>query len=120
MTDAAILDMIAFNEAKATMKAKFPTMVQYFIEDTETYIGAIREGIAVGIAEKIVSPAHTLKSSSRQMGAIHMSEIAKEMEALAREQSGAGESQMPPFSALLARLEAAFAETRDALRRQVA
>lgn len=120
MTDAVILDMAAIAEAKATMKAKFPTMVQYFLEDSESYIAAIKEGIAAASAEKIVSPAHTLKSSSRQMGALRVSEIAKSMEALAREQSAAGKNDMPPFSGLLLKLEAAFAETRTAYQQHAA
>ena len=41
------------------MKAKFPTMVQYFLEDAETYISTIREGVMAANVEKIVSPAHT-------------------------------------------------------------
>ncbi len=120
MTDAAILDMTAIAEAKATMKAKFPTMVQYFLEDAETYIGNVREGISLVSAEKIVSPAHTLKSSSRQMGAMRMSDIAKEMEALAREQSSSGKNDMPPFTEMLVKLEKAFAETREAFKQQAA
>lgn len=118
MTD--ILDMTAINEAKSTMKAKFPTMVQYFLEDAETYIGTIREGISLASAEKIVSPAHTLKSSSRQMGAQRMSDIAKDMEALAREQSGSGKNDMPPFAEMLVKLEAAFAETKTAYQQHAA
>jgi len=118
MTD--ILDMTAIAEAKAMMKAKFPTMVQYFLEDSESYIASIREGIAAVSAEKIVSPAHTLKSSARQMGAMRVSEIAKDMEALAREQSSAGNNDMQAFAAMLPKLETAFAETKEAFKQQAA
>ncbi|MEQ1704610.1 MAG: Hpt domain-containing protein [Rickettsiales bacterium] len=118
MTD--LLDMIAIAEVKAMMKAKFPTMVEYFLEDSESYITSIREGIAASNAEKIVSPAHTLKSSAQQMGAIRVSEIAKEMEVLAREQSSSGNNDMQAFAAMLSKLETAFAETKEAFKQHIA
>lgn len=118
MTD--ILDMTAVNEAKDTMKAKFPTMVQYFMEDAEAYIRSIREGISLASAEKIISPAHTLKSSSRQMGAMRMSTIAKAMEALAREQCNTGKIDMEPLAEMLVKLEAAFVQTKDAYKQHAA
>lgn len=34
------------------MKDKFPTMVEYFLEDTDMYIKTISEGIAANDAEK--------------------------------------------------------------------
>lgn len=118
MTTSTILDMQAFQEAKDMMKAKFPIMLQYFLEDTETYIASIHEGLALVNASKIVSPAHTIKSSSKQMGAIAMSEIAKAMEMLAREQSDRNRNDMPPFVEMLSQLEAAFAETKAAFEQQ--
>jgi HPt (histidine-containing phosphotransfer) domain-containing protein len=111
-----ILDMTALNEAKEMMQTKFPTMVQYFIEDSDSYIGLMHDGIATKSAEKIILPAHTLKSSARQMGAVRMCEIATTMEALAREQSANGTCDMAPFVDMLAQLEGAFAQTKEALQ----
>lgn len=120
MNNAVILDADIFNEAKSVMKTKFPTMVQYFLEDSETYILSIREGVLSESSEKIVSPAHTLKSSSKQLGAMRVSEIAKAMEALAREQLDAGKNDVTHFVELLAQLDAAFAETKEVFQQQAA
>lgn len=120
MTDVVIIDLAAINEAKETMKAKFPTMVQYFMEDSESYIESIREGIAAVSSERIVSPAHTLKSSARQMGAIRMSEIAKLIEMIAREQADANQNNMAPFSELLTLLKTAFEDTKTAYQQHAA
>ena len=112
MSEQNILDLTILAEAKETMKAKFATMVTYFLEDAENYISSIGDGIAANQVEKIVSPAHTLKSSSHQMGAIKMSETAKEMEHIAREQSSAGKNDMQPFVEMLPKLKAVFIETK--------
>ena len=109
-----ILDLAAVNVAKEMMKEKFPTMLEYFVEDSETYIASVRDSIAANSAEKIVSPAHTVKSSSRQMGATKMADIAKELEALARDQYSNSTNDMGPFTELLGKLERAFIETKDA------
>ena len=120
MTDCELFDFNALAEAKETMQSKFGTMIEYFIEDSESYITAIRTAMAAGSIEGIISPSHTLKSSSRQMGALRVSNIAMEMEALSREMSSAGRRDVAPFQPLVEKLEAAFHETRQALPAQAA
>ena len=110
-----LIDNDALAEAKETMKAKFPTMVNYYLEDAASYMASIRKAFNEKCAERIISPAHTLKSSSKQMGALRMAVIAKDIEALAREQANAGQSDMAPFQALVETLEATFAETKAIL-----
>lgn len=117
--NGAVLDVDAVQEAKAIMKAKFPIMVQYFIEDSETYIANIREGVAQSSVEKIVSPAHTLKSSARQIGAVYMSDLAKEIETIARAQCEVGQGNMAPFIEKLSQLEASFLEVQKALHQEI-
>lgn len=120
MNDMNILDIRAIAEAKAMMKTKFPTMVEFFLEDAQMYIGNIRDAIATENALLIVSPAHTLKSSSKQMGAVLVSEIAKQIEANAREQSANDDNDMASFVKLLLELEEAFTETKEAFKQQAA
>ncbi len=66
------------------MKRRFATMIEYFLEDTQNYIEQINKGVENGDYTAIVVPAHTIKSSSRQMGAITVSDLSKDLEALAR------------------------------------
>ena len=80
-----ILNEQILNEAKGLMKDRFPMMVKYFLEDTEMYLGEIQQAIKTNEIENAVSPAHTIKSSSKQLGAEKLSEIAKEMEAFTRD-----------------------------------
>ena len=107
---SALLDTTAVEEARAMFKAKFPTMAGYYFEDAEGYVANIRDAVAAGNVQAIVTPAHTLKSSSRQMGATGVSDVAKEIEATAREAS----QGMGWFASQLARLEEVFAQTRAA------
>lgn len=71
--------------AKKTMKNKFSIMVKYFIEDTEVYINEIDKGLSDNNVHVIIASAHTIKSSSKQIGADLLSESAKEIEFIARE-----------------------------------
>jgi HPt (histidine-containing phosphotransfer) domain-containing protein len=114
MTNVPILDLEALQEAKAMMKAKFPTMVQYFLEDSQSYLEEIQTGISQANLSKLIPAAHTLKSSSRQMGAILMSDMAKNIEALARDISDQASPDMAPLLTLLPPLERTFAQTREA------
>ena len=107
---SALLDTSAVEEARAMFKAKFPTMAGYYFEDAEGYVANIRDAVAAGNVQAIVTPAHTLKSSSRQMGASGVSDVAKEIEAQAREAAHG----IDWFARQLARLEEVFAQTRAA------
>ncbi|UDF05738.1 Hpt domain-containing protein [Asticcacaulis sp. AND118] len=112
--EAQLLDPHAVDEARALFKHKFPTMAGYYFEDSEGYIANIRDAVAARDVSQIVTPAHTLKSSSRQMGAALVSGLAKDIEATARAQVEAGTADMNDFTTMLSRLEQAFSDTRNA------
>lgn len=115
MSECELFDLDALAEAKETMKAKFPTMIQYFLEDSESYIAAVKASIEANNVEGIIAPSHTLKSSSRQIGAQRLSNIAKNIESLSREQASLGKGDVDLFRPLLKELEIAFAETKSGL-----
>jgi len=83
--ETPFLDQEILSEARDMMKARFPDMVKFYLEDSASYLKAIRGGLDESDPQKIISSAHTIKSSSRQLGAILVSEIAKDIEAIARE-----------------------------------
>ncbi len=78
------LDANIVAKARKMMKRRFPTMIEYFLEDTQGYIDQIRKGLSQEDVSQLVVPSHTIKSSARQMGALEVSDLAKEIEALAR------------------------------------
>lgn len=79
-----MIDVNAFETAKITLHHKFSQILDYYFEDTESYIATIRTGIETKDAGLITPAAHTIKSSSRQMGGIILSSLAAEIEELAR------------------------------------
>lgn len=80
-----LIDLDALRNAKTLMNHKFTKIIGYYFEDTETYIHAIDEGLSKKDAGLIVPAAHTIKSSSKQLGATPLSEIAFEIEAQAKD-----------------------------------
>ncbi len=113
IVSASVLDLAAVSEAKAMMKDKFPKMIGYFLEDSVMYVKQVEDGLAANNAEAVVPPAHTLKSSSRQMGAIVLSGIAKDMELTAREVVK-GNGSLDPIRARLPELKDALSKTQQA------
>lgn len=81
---AILLDKTAYNLAKQTMKARFPLMVEYFLEDTQDYIATIEKAIAANTLQDAALASHTIKSSARSLGAIKLSNIAQDIEFTAR------------------------------------
>ncbi|MBI1327314.1 MAG: response regulator [Alphaproteobacteria bacterium] len=111
-----ILDMDAVDKAKAILKDKYGKMVTLYIEDVEQYLEQIEKAIASHDVEAIVLPAHTIKSSSRRMGAIKLSGIAEDIEHKARDISRETfEGDLAPISVQVETLNNLFNETKSSL-----
>lgn len=79
-----IIDLAALRSAHTTMKTKFLKIINYYFEDTETYLDVITTGLMKGDINQIISALHTIKSSSKQLGADVMAAEAAEIEAYSR------------------------------------
>lgn len=112
-----IINMASVDEAKSVMKDKFPMMIEYFLEDAAMYINSIDEGLKAKDADKVKSPAHTIKSSANQLGADKVSDISKQMENMAKDMLDGGAGDFDQLNALFEELKAAFAEAEPELKK---
>lgn len=71
-----MLDENAVQSARGILKGRYDDMVVMFLDNSRERINEIKQGIYKDDAEAIIRPAHTLKSTSRQMGAFRLAEIA--------------------------------------------
>jgi HPt (histidine-containing phosphotransfer) domain-containing protein len=70
--------------AKSALGAKLSTILDYYLKDAESHIELIAEAMRQNNLDGVIQPAHTLKSSSRQFGAIDLADLAEKMETAAR------------------------------------
>lgn len=113
-----IVDQDILDEAKSILKDKFDFMVDCYIEDVENYIKAILEAAAKHDLESLLLPAHTIKSTSKRMGALHLSSIAMGIELSAREAANSNQETIWNQSAMLDNIkiiESVFEKTRSSL-----
>lgn len=112
-----IIDYRMLDEARALLKDKFDTLLGCYIEDVENYIMEIQDAAISKNIQNMVLPAHTIKSTSKRMGALRLSDIAKDLELAAREAANANHEGA--FSAdIMANIQSitsVFKETRDVL-----
>ncbi len=80
------IDADIFTNAQEMLGDKLGTVIAYFLEDAESYLARIEEAIAKSDPNGIVLPAHTLKSSSKQLGILTLADVAARMEVNARMQ----------------------------------
>ncbi len=92
-----ILNMSIVEEAKELMSDRFPMMVTYFLEDTQMYLEEIEKAVSENNAEIAISPAHTIKSSAKQLGAERVSEISKAIEEQCRNITENGNEDFQQF-----------------------
>lgn len=112
--NAAVLDDEVLAELREVMGSEFGNLVQMFLVDAAKYIQQLEEAAAGNNLDQMIAPAHTLKSSSANLGAMAVSAAAKRIEV------GAREGVLPRPAVAVAVLEAEFQRASDSLRRLVA
>ncbi|MBB3224113.1 hybrid sensor histidine kinase/response regulator [Pseudoduganella umbonata] len=80
-----------------------------FIDDTPRRLASLREAIDTGNAGSVRKVAHSLKSSSANVGADTLAQLSKDMEQLGRNDINSG------AAALLSTMEREYAAVRDTL-----
>lgn len=84
MNGAILIDIDALKSTRTVMKQKFQRIIEYYFEDTAVYLDAIADGLQKADATMIVPAAHTIKSSSRQLGAVVLANAAADLEMAAK------------------------------------
>lgn len=118
-----LLDEQAVATARDILKAKFDTMVAVYIDNSWERIDEILKAINEDDIEGVIRPAHTLKSTSKQMGAVKLSYLAKDVEYIAKavHKGEAEEGQdMQTISEALDGLRSAMEQTQQAFEDKAA
>ena len=111
MTEPA-LDMAAFErllEITGGDVEFLDELVDTYLEDSETQLAALRQAVADDDPAAILRPAHTLKSSSANVGAMTVSDLCRDLEADART------GVVPDMAARVEACAGALADARTAL-----
>ena len=82
-----ILEMEVVDELRAIMGAEYQGLIKLFLEDAPLHIQRLQAAAAASDIPAMVAPAHTLKSSSANLGALSLSSVAKRIEFGARTES---------------------------------
>ncbi len=82
--DNDLLDSEAVASARDILKGKYDAMVGVYIDGSREKIDEITKALEANDMEALIRPAHTLKSTSRQMGAVKISDVAMDIEVAAK------------------------------------
>ncbi|MGB7739060.1 MAG: response regulator [Steroidobacteraceae bacterium] len=87
--DAAVLNDNALAQIRALQQPGGPNLldkvIALYMDSSQSLLEKVRAGLAVGDARKLSEAAHALKSSSANVGATSLAEIAGQLEASGRE-----------------------------------
>jgi signal transduction histidine kinase/CheY-like chemotaxis protein len=104
-----LIDSEAFKTTRNSMK-KFDTLISFYQNDTAEYLDTIKQALTAGDAETAVMPAHTIKSSSRVIGALGLAALAENFELRARQH---GMAQHKELEQLRMHMERIFGLTKQ-------
>ena len=79
-----VLDAVIISDLLDTMGAEFGDLIRVYLEDAPERLRELESAAETGDAAAQVSPAHTLKSSSANIGAMALSDLARSIEHAAR------------------------------------
>jgi len=114
MSDREILDAKAMERLREWGGDNLVSqMVELFLANSPARMDQIRSGLEAGDAKETERGAHSLKSSSANLGATEVRRLAQEMEGAASQQD------LGTASSLLPALEEAYTRTRAALEAAV-
>jgi CheY-like chemotaxis protein/signal transduction histidine kinase/HPt (histidine-containing phosphotransfer) domain-containing protein len=88
------VDKAVLVELREIMEDAFAELIQTYLRDTPTRLVAIRDAIDKTDADALRDAAHTMKSSSANLGAMPLSALAKELEALGRSGTTEGAAEL--------------------------
>jgi HPt (histidine-containing phosphotransfer) domain-containing protein len=110
-----VLDPGALKQLRATLGKQadrmLPGLIERFYQDVDRLLAEARQALEQGQADDLHRAAHTLKSTSATFGAVALSEVARELEYMARDGALEGAAR------LIARAEVEFDKAEAALER---
>jgi signal transduction histidine kinase/CheY-like chemotaxis protein/HPt (histidine-containing phosphotransfer) domain-containing protein len=80
----SVLDVDVVRDLLDVMGDEFTDLVQVYLEDTPKALAALELAATRGDNEGLIAPSHSLKSTSANLGALGLSELAKRLEHGAR------------------------------------
>ncbi len=110
----SVLDETVLAELKVIMEDEYLNLLATYLRNAPTLLDDVREAVENGDVQAMVIPYHSLKSSSANVGAMPLSELARDAEHLAR--SG----DLVAASGAFGGVEAAFESARKALLEHMA
>ncbi len=83
-SSAGALDTSVIGDLVDVMGDEFPDLVRVYLEDTPKNVALLEQAARQRSMEGIIAPSHSLKSTSANLGALRLSELAKRLEHGAR------------------------------------
>lgn len=120
ITNYSAVDAQVLDDARVMMKDSFIPMLQYYLEDSFAYMQQIDDALNAQEVRRIIAPAHTLKSSSRILGATEVSTIAQELEDGATQLAEGADAEGEDIASLFARLQNAFESAESEIKQILA
>jgi signal transduction histidine kinase/CheY-like chemotaxis protein/HPt (histidine-containing phosphotransfer) domain-containing protein len=80
----SVLDTEVVRDLLDVMGDEFTDLVRVYLEDTPKAVSALEQAADRGSVEGLIAPSHSLKSTSANLGALGLSELAKRLEHGAR------------------------------------
>lgn len=102
-----LMDPQAFERTRSATK-KFDSLLSFYRKDTKDYLETIRVALVSNRPQDAVLPAHTIKSSSRMLGATGLAALAENMESRLRLEKGNSPEKL---DSLLAKMDQVFVAT---------
>ena len=120
--DLVILDHEAVANARDILKERYDAMVDVYLQGSAEKVNEIKVALKNRDIQALIRPAHTLKSTSLQMGAIRLSDVAMKIEKAAKLQvsedtpkEGGAKANDDVLNALIPQLQNLLDDTKNAL-----
>lgn len=110
-----VLDLSVLEELFEIMEGEAVALLQEYLDNAPDLLKDVERAVTEGNADALVLPAHSLKSSSANVGGLQVSAVAKQLEFMGRDDEMGGAAQA--WKEMQAAYAAAGRELREIIQR---
>ena len=99
LAERPLLDLEQFDAARAALKDRFGSLVELYRTDSQRLTKELVAALRAGVLADVVFVSHTIKSSSRTLGALRAAAFAEAIEHQARRMAD-GPQDIPALARL--------------------
>lgn len=114
-----LIEEKTFQDAADLLANNFPKLIDLYIKDTRAYLDEMKDGLEQKNLHEVMKSAHTIKSSSMQLGIEKCQRLSSHIEETCRKNENNANFDLAEITPITDELEKTFEQTKSLLKNKL-